>query len=108
MPLLLPGLPEMKGQYLMLVSVSCFQMLTNGDVVVVEGTNGETPEKVVNGYATTLYPSRDRRSEAAMRGPLTSEREALLLGTVHIHLMYTTKHIHNIIWIVTFSPVIFI
>uniref|UniRef100_A0A674CLV0 Ecto-NOX disulfide-thiol exchanger 1 n=1 Tax=Salmo trutta TaxID=8032 RepID=A0A674CLV0_SALTR len=63
------------------------KMLTNGDVV--EGTNGETPEKVVNGCVTTLYRSRDRSSEAAMRGALTSEREALLLGIIstflHVH-----------------------
>ncbi|CAB1347196.1 unnamed protein product [Coregonus sp. 'balchen'] len=46
-------------------------------------------QRVVNGCATTLYRSRDRRSEAAMRGPLTSEREALLLGIIstflHVH-----------------------
>uniref|UniRef100_A0A4W5L3A8 Ecto-NOX disulfide-thiol exchanger 1 n=1 Tax=Hucho hucho TaxID=62062 RepID=A0A4W5L3A8_9TELE len=46
-------------------------------------------EHVVNGCATTLYRSRDRRSEAAMRGALTSEREALLLGIIstflHVH-----------------------
>ncbi|XP_042175670.1 ecto-NOX disulfide-thiol exchanger 1-like [Oncorhynchus tshawytscha] len=63
------------------------KMLTNGGVV--EGNNGETPEKVVNGCVTTLYRSRAWRSEAAMRGALTSEREALLLGIIstflHVH-----------------------
>nr|XP_029509487.1 ecto-NOX disulfide-thiol exchanger 1-like [Oncorhynchus nerka] len=111
--LLVTRVTSVNGQYLMLVSVlisfclvlclscslsvlffvclvlclSCFQMLTNGGVV--EGNNGETPEKVVNGCVTTLYRSRDRRSEAAMRGALTSEREALLLGIIstflHVH-----------------------
>ncbi|XP_010878473.2 ecto-NOX disulfide-thiol exchanger 1 isoform X1 [Esox lucius] len=63
------------------------KMLINGDVL--EGTNKESPAKVVNGCTTSQYHSRDRRSEAAMRGPVTSEREALLLGIIstflHVH-----------------------
>uniref|UniRef100_A0AAZ3SCI0 RRM domain-containing protein n=1 Tax=Oncorhynchus tshawytscha TaxID=74940 RepID=A0AAZ3SCI0_ONCTS len=60
--------------------------MTNTAVCVCVSTGGE---RVVNGCVTTLYRSRAWRSEAAMRGALTSEREALLLGIIstflHVH-----------------------
>ncbi|XP_036421325.1 ecto-NOX disulfide-thiol exchanger 1 isoform X2 [Colossoma macropomum] len=58
----------------------------------VEGTNhtAEAPEKVkgLNGTAA-LYHHREKNNEAVMRGPLRSEKEALLLGVIstflHVH-----------------------
>ncbi|KAM4608300.1 ecto-NOX disulfide-thiol exchanger 1 isoform 1-T2 [Polymixia lowei] len=55
----------------------------------VEGTNGEVPDKGINGCVPSLYQARERRSEAIMRGAVTSEKEALLLGIIstflHVH-----------------------
>ncbi|XP_067115695.1 ecto-NOX disulfide-thiol exchanger 1 [Osmerus mordax] len=63
------------------------KLLNNGDTA--EGTNGDVPEKGVNGCMATLYHTKERRMEGAMRGAVTSEREALLLGIVstflHVH-----------------------
>ncbi|XP_017566358.2 ecto-NOX disulfide-thiol exchanger 1 isoform X3 [Pygocentrus nattereri] len=56
----------------------------------VEGTNhtAEAPEKGLNGTAV-LYHHREKNNEAVMRGPLRSEKEALLLGVIstflHVH-----------------------
>ncbi|XP_036421318.1 ecto-NOX disulfide-thiol exchanger 1 isoform X1 [Colossoma macropomum] len=56
----------------------------------VEGTNhtAEAPEKGLNGTAA-LYHHREKNNEAVMRGPLRSEKEALLLGVIstflHVH-----------------------
>ncbi|XP_026152316.1 ecto-NOX disulfide-thiol exchanger 1 isoform X1 [Mastacembelus armatus] len=55
----------------------------------VEGTNGELHEKGMNGCVPSLYVSRERRSEAIMRGGVASEKEAVLLGIIstflHVH-----------------------
>ncbi|XP_066497396.1 ecto-NOX disulfide-thiol exchanger 1 isoform X2 [Hoplias malabaricus] len=67
------------------------EKLLNG-VDAVEGTNHttEAPEKVkgLNGIAV-LYHHREKNYEAVMRGPLRSEKEALLLGVIstflHVH-----------------------
>ncbi|KAM6970774.1 ecto-NOX disulfide-thiol exchanger 1 [Aplochiton taeniatus] len=63
--------------------------LLSNNVDPEEGTNGELPEKGINGCVTTLYQTRERRTEGAMRGLVTSEREALLLGIIstflHVH-----------------------
>ncbi|XP_061579283.1 ecto-NOX disulfide-thiol exchanger 1 [Cololabis saira] len=58
----------------------------NGDAA--DGTNGELPEKAVNGSIPSTYLSRDRRSEFT-RGGIASEKEALLLG-----IMSTFLHVH--------------
>ncbi|KAL7881760.1 hypothetical protein AOLI_G00086080 [Acnodon oligacanthus] len=56
----------------------------------VEGTNhtAEAPEKGLNGTAV-LYHHREKNNEVVMRGPLRSEKEALLLGVIstflHVH-----------------------
>uniref|UniRef100_A0A3Q3MX47 Ecto-NOX disulfide-thiol exchanger 1 n=1 Tax=Mastacembelus armatus TaxID=205130 RepID=A0A3Q3MX47_9TELE len=61
----------------------------NGDAAAVEGTNGELHEKGMNGCVPSLYVSRERRSEAIMRGGVASEKEAVLLGIIstflHVH-----------------------
>ncbi|XP_038575932.1 ecto-NOX disulfide-thiol exchanger 1 isoform X1 [Micropterus salmoides] len=62
-------------------------LASNGEAV--EGTNGELHEKGINGCVPSLYHSRERRSEVIMRGGVTSEKEALLLGIIstflHVH-----------------------
>ncbi|XP_068186241.1 ecto-NOX disulfide-thiol exchanger 1 isoform X2 [Antennarius striatus] len=55
----------------------------------VQGSNGEAPEKVMNGCGLSLYLSRDRRTDVITRGGVASEKEALLLGVIstflHVH-----------------------
>ncbi|KAM3862249.1 ecto-NOX disulfide-thiol exchanger 1 [Diretmus argenteus] len=63
--------------------------LLNNNLEPVEGTNGEVHEKGVNGCIPSVYHTRERRSEVIMRGAVTSEKEALLLGVIstflHVH-----------------------
>ncbi|XP_044071787.1 ecto-NOX disulfide-thiol exchanger 1 isoform X4 [Siniperca chuatsi] len=63
--------------------------LLNSNGEAVEGTNGELHEKGINGCVPSLYHSRERRSEVILRGGVTSEKEALLLGIIstflHVH-----------------------
>ncbi|XP_028847225.1 ecto-NOX disulfide-thiol exchanger 1 isoform X2 [Denticeps clupeoides] len=58
-------------------------------VYSTEGTGNDSPEKGVNGCAVNHYQHREKNSEVAMRGPLRSEKEALLLGIIstflHVH-----------------------
>ncbi|KAI1885053.1 hypothetical protein AGOR_G00216220 [Albula goreensis] len=64
------------------------EQLLNGldapEMVSTEGT-----EKGVNGFTTTSCHNQERRMEAVIRGPLRSEKEALLLGIIstflHVH-----------------------
>lgn len=39
----------------------------------------------INGCVPALFHGRDRRSELIMRGAVTSEKEALLLGEYHCY-----------------------
>ncbi|XP_034429251.1 ecto-NOX disulfide-thiol exchanger 1 isoform X2 [Hippoglossus hippoglossus] len=63
--------------------------LLNSPVEALEGANGEPHEKGMNGCVPSLFHSRDRRSDVIMRGGVTSEKEALLLGIIstflHVH-----------------------
>uniref|UniRef100_A0A667ZJZ1 Ecto-NOX disulfide-thiol exchanger 1 n=1 Tax=Myripristis murdjan TaxID=586833 RepID=A0A667ZJZ1_9TELE len=63
--------------------------LLNNNLEAVEGTNGEVHEKGINGCIPSLYHARERRNEVIMRGVVTSEKEALLLGIIstflHVH-----------------------
>uniref|UniRef100_UPI003AAAFFD8 ecto-NOX disulfide-thiol exchanger 1 n=1 Tax=Centroberyx gerrardi TaxID=166262 RepID=UPI003AAAFFD8 len=63
--------------------------LLNNNLEAVEGSNGEVHEKGINGCVPSLYQARERRSEVIMRGAVTSEKEALLLGIIstflHVH-----------------------
>ncbi|XP_053296354.1 ecto-NOX disulfide-thiol exchanger 1, partial [Pleuronectes platessa] len=63
--------------------------LLNSPVEALEGANREPHEKGMNGCVPSLFHSRDRRSDVIMRGGVTSEKEALLLGIIstflHVH-----------------------
>ncbi|XP_069389314.1 ecto-NOX disulfide-thiol exchanger 1 [Paralichthys olivaceus] len=63
--------------------------LLNSPVEALEGANGEPHEKGMNGCVPSLFHSRDRRSDVIVRGGVTSEKEALLLGIIstflHVH-----------------------
>ncbi|XP_036396809.1 ecto-NOX disulfide-thiol exchanger 1 isoform X2 [Megalops cyprinoides] len=54
-----------------------------------EMNSTEAPEKGVNGYAAILHHNQEKSREAVVRGPLKSEKEALLLGIIstflHVH-----------------------
>ncbi|XP_018584899.2 ecto-NOX disulfide-thiol exchanger 1-like isoform X2 [Scleropages formosus] len=63
------------------------KLLNNMDMVEIHST--ERSEKGVNGCAGFLYPSQERISALGARGPVKSEKEALLLGIIstflHVH-----------------------
>ncbi|XP_036965112.1 ecto-NOX disulfide-thiol exchanger 1 [Acanthopagrus latus] len=69
--------------------ISLRDKLLNSNMEAVEGTNGELHEKGMNGCVPSLCLSRERRSEVIMKGGVTSEKEALLLGIIstflHVH-----------------------
>ncbi|KAB5577084.1 hypothetical protein PHYPO_G00205900 [Pangasianodon hypophthalmus] len=92
---------ELKGKELELEQARDEQRYLEGEIFslrekllnstdLVEGTNHttDTPEKGVNGTAA-LYHHREKSSEGVTRGPLRSEKEALLLGVIstflHVH-----------------------
>ncbi|KAG7467131.1 hypothetical protein MATL_G00150110 [Megalops atlanticus] len=62
-------------------------LLNGADSVEMNST--EAPEKGVNGYAAILHHNQEKSREAVVRGPLKSEKEALLLGIIstflHVH-----------------------
>ncbi|XP_062389722.1 ecto-NOX disulfide-thiol exchanger 1 isoform X2 [Sardina pilchardus] len=63
------------------------KLLNNMDCL--EGANTERSDKAVNGCADVLYHHCDKNHELFIRGPLRSEKEALLLGIIstflHVH-----------------------
>ncbi|KAM8749440.1 ecto-NOX disulfide-thiol exchanger 1 [Acanthopagrus schlegelii] len=69
--------------------ISLRDKLLNSNMEAVEGTNGELHEKGMNSCVPSLCLSRERRSEVIMKGGVTSEKEALLLGIIstflHVH-----------------------
>uniref|UniRef100_W5LD96 Ecto-NOX disulfide-thiol exchanger 1 n=1 Tax=Astyanax mexicanus TaxID=7994 RepID=W5LD96_ASTMX len=92
---------ELKGKELELEQARDEQRYLEGEVFSLrekllsstdsaEGTNHttEVSEKGLNGTAA-LYHHREKKNEAVMRGPLRSEKEALLLGVIstflHVH-----------------------
>ncbi|KAK3543782.1 hypothetical protein QTP70_027199 [Hemibagrus guttatus] len=92
---------ELKGKELELEQARDEQRYLEGEIFslrekllnstdLVEGTNHttNTPEKAVNGTAA-LYQQREKSNEGVTRGPVRSEKEALLLGVIstflHVH-----------------------
>ncbi|KAL4608841.1 ecto-NOX disulfide-thiol exchanger 1-like isoform X1 [Arapaima gigas] len=63
------------------------KLLNNMDMVEIHST--EHSEKGVNGCSGVLYPSHERIGGLCARGPVKSEKEALLLGIIstflHVH-----------------------
>ncbi|KAG5283700.1 hypothetical protein AALO_G00045000 [Alosa alosa] len=63
------------------------KLLNNMDCL--EGADTERSDKAVNGCADILYHQHDKNHELFIRGPLRSEKEALLLGIIstflHVH-----------------------
>uniref|UniRef100_A0A8D3AVV8 RRM domain-containing protein n=1 Tax=Scophthalmus maximus TaxID=52904 RepID=A0A8D3AVV8_SCOMX len=68
--------------------LSLRDQLLNGPVEAPEA-DGESHEKRLNGFVPSIFLGRDRRSEVIVRGGVTSEKEALLLGIIstflHVH-----------------------
>ncbi|XP_053352871.1 ecto-NOX disulfide-thiol exchanger 1 isoform X2 [Clarias gariepinus] len=66
------------------------KLVNSADNNTVEGPNhtGDNPEKGVNGTAA-IYQNREKNNDGLTRGPVRSEKEALLLGVIstflHVH-----------------------